>query len=134
MVTLIQYLYIIRFTPWWQPKTYESNIYQLILPLNTWLLPKKKGKKRDETVRKPYFIVVLVNRIITSRNPYTKHALPNVSYATKSRCVNQINVSFFNEPWFMNIFEKTMETEIELGNTTIFIKNSIDKISISSFW
>ena len=34
----------------------------------------------------------------------------------------------------MNIFEKIMETEPELGNTTIFIKNSIDKISISSFW
>jgi hypothetical protein len=64
----------------------------------TWLLPrKKKKKKRDETVRNPYFVVVLVNKIIIFRNLYTKYALPNATYATKSRCGNQIIVSFFNK-------------------------------------
>ena len=64
---------------------------------NSWLLLEKKN---DEIVRNPYLVVVLVNNnIITFRNTYTKHALPNVAYATKlTCCVNQINVSFFNEP------------------------------------
>jgi hypothetical protein len=79
-----------------------------------------------------------VNNIITFWIPYTKHALLNVLYATKSRCVNQVNISFFNEPWFTNIFEKTIAIETEMGVILeillMYIKNSIDKISISSFW
>jgi predicted secreted acid phosphatase len=82
------------------PKHINPIFISLSFLPKPWLLPKKKKKKkkRDETVRNPYFIIVLVDNITTFKNLYTKYALPSVLYATKSRCVNQINVSFFSEP------------------------------------
>jgi hypothetical protein len=72
------------------------------------------AKNSDETVRNIYFVVVLVNKSITIRSPYTKYVLLNVSYTTALRCVNLIKVGFFNGPLLMDIFEKTIETEVQL--------------------
>ena len=72
-------------------------------------------KNSDENVRNTYFVVVLVNRTITIRNSCTKFVFLNVSYATKLRWVNEINVGLFNGPQFINILEKTIETETKLG-------------------
>jgi hypothetical protein len=63
-------------------------------------------KNSDKTVTNTYFVVVLVNKNITIKSPYTKYVLLNVSYPTKLRWVNQIIVGFFNGPQFINIFEK----------------------------